>query len=760
MIDILNMRTNLCPNNSLTYIANSNNKFSDLFDLEEIQRLQDLFAEVNSVASIITYPDGSPVTRPSNFTRFCNEIIRLNDQDCLNCFKSGSENSHLDQGAKIQLCPHSGLLNSCIEIRVGGKHIANWILGQVRHKEKDHQRIESLALEIGADSKALLKAYSEVPAMPIKQFHKVSNLLFELADQLTINADCNLHRETQMSLQAIASPSKKAEKALKDSEEKYRSMFADSPQPMWIYDLETLVFLEVNDAAINHYGYSRQEFMGMTIKEIRPPEDISALLNDAKFTVRDFNPPTEWRHIKKNREVIFVEISSHSVIFNGKNARHVLIHDLTGRKHAEDRLNNAKRLYAVLSQINQAIVHIKDQQALFDKICQVAIEYGDFRMAWIGLFDEANQRLIPVIHAGYEDGYLDQISIIIGKQPRGQGPTGLAFQEGKIISCADIATDPKMIPWRENALKRGYCSLASVPFRLKGKTIGTLTLYANDSGFFSDDEQNLLQEIGGDISFALDTMALHNENKRANIELIKAKEKAEESDRLKSAFLANMSHEVRTPLNSIIGFSELLADADFGPELRNEFIQHIVTNGNHLLTIISDIMDISKMESGKITLRKSEIKVGEFISTIKEQFSFQAEAKNLELKLTYPATEEEPIVFADSERLSQIFNNLISNALKFTPYGTIEISHQLKDSFVEFCISDTGIGIGVEYHDIIFERFRQVESEKTRTYGGNGLGLAITKNLVELMGGKIWVQSESGKGSSFYFTLPEHSGEQ
>ena len=242
--------------------------------------------------------------------------------------------------------------------------------------------------------------------------------------------------------------------------------------------------------------------------------------------------------------------------------------------------------------------------------------------------------------------------------------------------------------------------------------------------------------------------------KSSEIELIEAKNKAQESDRLKSAFLANMSHEVRTPLNSIIGFSELLGDPDFEEDQKNGFIQHIIASGNNLLTIISDIMDISKMESGEITIRKKPINAHEYVLGIYEQFSFQAATHKLELILNLPDNDKETEIFADTERLRQIFNNMIGNAFKFTVNGSIEIGYRHKGEMVEFFVKDTGIGIPASYHDKIFDRFRQVEDEKTRKYGGNGLGLAITKNLVELMGGKIWVDSEEGKGSTFYFTMP------
>jgi len=242
--------------------------------------------------------------------------------------------------------------------------------------------------------------------------------------------------------------------------------------------------------------------------------------------------------------------------------------------------------------------------------------------------------------------------------------------------------------------------------------------------------------------------------------LIKAKLKAEVSDRLKSAFLSNMSHEVRTPLNSIIGFSELLTDADFDEDQKKKFTQQIIRNGNNLLSIISDILDISKLESGEIKIRKIKINAQKFISNMMEQFLLQTDRNKHKLIVTFPKNSENVFVFADVDRLMQVFNNLVANAIKFTPNGSIEIGYQPKGQMVEFYVKDTGIGISDEYRNKIFEHFMQVEADSTRKYGGNGLGLAISKNLIEQMGGEIWVESTFGEGSTFYFTLPEFKGKK
>jgi len=293
---------------------------------------------------------------------------------------------------------------------------------------------------------------------------------------------------------------------------------------------------------------------------------------------------------------------------------------------------------------------------------------------------------------------------------------------------------------------------------LSGKVFKEEVVNKRKNGVLYDEEKTIspIYNQNKTITHFIGTGVDITRRKLAETELIEAKEKAEESDRLKSAFLANMSHEVRTPLNSIIGFSELLADPFFEDQ-KTEFIQSIITSGNNLLTIISDIMDFSKMESGEIAIRRSQINALKFILIIKEQFAIQIEGKKLEFKLTHPDNEEDTVIFADIERLRQIFNNLLSNAIKFTMNGSIEIGYQPKGKMVEFYVKDTGIGIPAEYHDSIFERFRQVEAGNSRKYGGNGLGLAISKNLVELMGGKIWLESEFGKGSVFYFTLPAYN---
>lgn len=239
-------------------------------------------------------------------------------------------------------------------------------------------------------------------------------------------------------------------------------------------------------------------------------------------------------------------------------------------------------------------------------------------------------------------------------------------------------------------------------------------------------------------------------------ELLLAKEHAEQSDKLKSFFLANMSHEIRTPLNSIIGFAELVVDPYFSHEQQTEFAQLISSNGNSLLSVISNIMDISKIEAGQLKAIKRKLSVNKLITSIKNDFSSKAIKKGIKLRLSDSATSNEIAIETDETKLRQVLGNFIENAIKFTDTGYVEIGIITTENFVEFYVEDTGIGIPEIYHATIFERFRQVETAYTRKYGGNGLGLAISKSLVEFMGGTVCLESEEGKGSKFSFTIPRN----
>lgn len=318
---------------------------------------------------------------------------------------------------------------------------------------------------------------------------------------------------------------------------------------------------------------------------------------------------------------------------------------------------------------------------------------------------------------------------VIGKNPRilksGEMPPETYRQLWETISTGEV--------WRGEFLNR----------RKNGELYwewATMTSIKNEEGIITN-----YISIKEDIS----------NRKKMEADLIVAKVKAEENDRLKSAFLANMSHEIRTPLNSIIGFSELLSDPGFESEERYEFAQIITNSGNNLLSIISDILDISKIEAGQVEIRKNVFSVKRLIQDIYNEYKIKAQDKGIEIHIPGNFPFGEMLIESDQTKVKQVIINFIGNALKFTEKGSIEIGVKAIGRSVQFHVKDTGIGIPEQHHARIFERFRQVEGAYTRKYGGNGLGLAISKSLIEMLGGTIGMKSSEGEGSLFYFTLPD-----
>jgi signal transduction histidine kinase len=239
------------------------------------------------------------------------------------------------------------------------------------------------------------------------------------------------------------------------------------------------------------------------------------------------------------------------------------------------------------------------------------------------------------------------------------------------------------------------------------------------------------------------------------IALVKERDRAEESDRLKTAFLANLSHEIRTPMNAILGFTDLLS-SDISAESQDRFIAIIHRSGQHLLNIINDIIEISKIEAGHVVPNFSAVNLNEMVDNLfKTITTLQSGKRELEVRLIKPGEEKDNLYITDEVKLLQILNNLINNAFKFTESGYIEFGYEIKtNNEINFIVSDTGVGIEEKYQNVIFERFRQVEGNLSIIKGGSGLGLAISKAYVELLGGKIKVESEIGKGSVFSFTIP------
>ena len=374
--------------------------------------------------------------------------------------------------------------------------------------------------------------------------------------------------------------------------------------------------------------------------------------------------------------------------------------EISRRRRSGQSLIHSNRLYAVLSRVNEAIVRSKDPGELFREVCRISVEHGLLRMAWVGLIDFKTRSVTPVAHAGIETGYLDTLKIPVREEPEAWGPIGAALRQGAHFISNDIAADSRALPWRGEALARGYAAAGTFPIQTRGRLIGGFTVYASEPGYFDGKTVSMLDEVTADLSFALESMEQEDRRRQAERELrdlnadlerrvSERTAEVERANRLKSAFLARMSHELRTPMNAIVGFSDLLAEESEGPldEVYRDYVTRIRRGGRHLLDLINDVLDLSKVEAGRLELHCEEFPAAEALNEVLSVILPLAEAKRLRIASRVPP---ELPAYADRTRFKQILYNLLSNAVKFTPEGgRVEVESS--------CASDVPLAGGYGY---------------------------------------------------------------
>jgi PAS domain S-box-containing protein len=461
-----------------------------------------------------------------------------------------------------------------------------------------------------------------------------------------------------------------------------------------------LNIIEANDRALETYQYTREEFIGMKLDKIRAPETLSQLQEDLNNVNMNKSATFETIHKRRDNSTFPVEVSSRVVTMEGSEYYQTITRDITDRKSVENTLKESENRFRKIFEESPFAMLIS---GIDFSILQANLSFRDF----IGYTEEELKSLTfkDFTHSDYVGG--DEISLlnlVAGKIPVYHTEKKYIRKDGSLV-------------W--------------------GST--TVSIIRNNEG---------------EAKFFLVMIKDITSQKKATEELVIAKEKAEESDRLKTAFLHNVSHEIRTPMNAIIGFSTLLNEPDVTDEERHQYIDIIFQSGSQLLSIINDIVDIANFESGQTKVNLTKINLNSKLKSLSEQFRIAAKQNDTSINLDMSLNDEDSSIVTDSTKLVQILSNLINNAVKFTRNGQIDFGYRLKDKILEFFVKDTGIGIQPEYHSRIFDRFFQVDSAVSRRYSGTGLGLSICKGYVELLGGTIKVESEPDKGTLFVFTIP------
>jgi signal transduction histidine kinase len=401
-----------------------------------------------------------------------------------------------------------------------------------------------------------------------------------------------------------------------------------------------------------------------------------------------------------------------------------------------------------LGEVGQAVSSTLDLQTVLSTIVGRAVQLSGTNCGIIYEYDEPTQEFH--LRANYQ--MEEELVNAYRATPLrlGQGATGRAAETRVPVQIADLRQEHELATrgMRPILSRLGYQSLLAVPLLLDQKIMGALTIYRRETGTFAPEVVNLLRTFATQSVLAI-------QNARLFREIEEKSRQIEAANRHKSEFLANMSHELRTPLNAIIGFSEVLGERLFGElnEKQAEYTEDILSSGRHLLSLINEILDLSKVEAGRMEL---ELAAFDLPLAIDNARTFVRErATRHGITVDVKVDERLGEFLGDERKIKQILLNLLSNAVKFTPEGgRIGINARQSDGAVEVSVTDTGIGIAPEDQPRIFEEFRQVGSDHEHKSEGTGLGLTLAKKFVELHGGRIWVESEVGKGSKFTFTLP------
>jgi len=516
---------------------------------------------------------------------------------------------------------------------------------------------------------------------------------------------------------------------LEENEEKYHALFEASSDAVFIMDEEE--FLECNKQTFKIFGCTSKDIIGQSPLKFSPPTqpDGSLSKDSAKEKIREaFNGKHQrfyWQHARLDGSTFDAEVSLILAHIGNRAVIQAVVQDISVRKRAEEALKKHAH------DLNE---RVKELNCLYEV-----------------------SRLMEKTDKSWSESLKEVVDLI---PPAWQYPD---------VTCARVIFEEREFMtdnFNETMWKQ------SVDITVSGEKAGVVEVFylkempAAHEGPFLKEERSLIDALGRQLGNTVERKKAEEEVKKyqghleklvreRTDELAIAKERAEEMSRYKSEFLANMSHELRTPLNSILGFSEVLQDMMFGElnKKQEEYLNYIRESGQHLLSLIDDILDLSKIEVGKLEMEPAEVRLGDLLQN--SLIMIKEKALNHGIEPILKLENEIPEIYADERMVKQVVFNLLSNAVKFTQDGgKVGIEASIENEYIRVTVWDTGIGIKEEDKEKLFKEFQQLDSGRDKRYQGTGLGLALSKRLVEMHGGRIWVESEPGKGSRFSFTLP------
>jgi PAS domain S-box-containing protein len=522
--------------------------------------------------------------------------------------------------------------------------------------------------------------------------------------------------------------------------------------PLLLLNLDGKI-LEANQAAETFYGYSREDLLELRIPDIRA--DGTALAERQMQGARDHGILFETYHKIKNGTVVPVEVSSRGVMVDGQEMILSVVRDITERKKKEIELLKLNQTLKALDRCSQVMLRVNDESSFLREVCQIIMEDCHYTMVWIGYaLEDEDKTVLPMAHCGLDAGYLETLHITWADTERGRGPTGTAIRTGQVIKCENMLTDPQFSPWREQAAKRGYAASISLPLIANNKTLGALTIYSPDTNPFSDKEVELLVEMANDLAYGITAIRWKIAQARSEMKLKKYAADLKELNATKDKFFSIIAHDLRNPFASILGTSEILSEnpEQYDQATIRKFSKLMHQAAKSGFAILENLLEWSRSQTGNLSFNPQKLIVRDIISQNLNNVAVMAANKNISLQTVVNGNEE---IFADANMMHTILRNLLTNAIKFTPPGG-KVTVYSKQTGLEtlFTVKDNGIGIAEKDVDKLFRIDVKFSNIGTAEERGTGLGLLLCREFVEKHGGKIWLESKPGKGSSFKFSIP------
>ncbi len=550
------------------------------------------------------------------------------------------------------------------------------------------------------------------------------------------------------------------EKALREREEHFRALLQNSSDAISILDQDGNIIFE-SSYRNKILDFERDELLNKPVFDIVHPDDIDEFRQTFKEVLE--NPKIqikkEYRSLHKNKRWIYVE-SIFSNQLSNPFIRGIIINsrDISERKMSElkERVYHDNLLFLSNSALD--LLGLESREDIYAYIADKLFIFLENAVVIVTSFRENENDFYVESVAGLPEN-VEMINKIIGRPLKGlrfgfDNTSRMVDYAGTIISIKDEMINGNLgdISVAQLGKIRDFLKIHkiyNIGLARYNKLLGNVTILTLNKSIIKF--KHIIETFIHQVSVVLHRSMLE-------YELIKAKEKAEESDKLKTAFLANMSHEIRTPMNGILGFAEMLNDESLNAANRRKYLEIINSNGKMLINLIDDIIDFAKIEAGQVNIVYDDFSLNNLLDQVRSSFMTERLRKNkshVKIRTQKSFSKDNCYIHSDPNRLRQILTNLVGNSIKFTQEGFIEFGYKLHEgNQLLFYVKDTGIGIPEDKIGLIFERFIQADSSSTRKYGGSGLGLAISKGLVEILGGKMWAESTVNVGSTFYFTIP------